>query len=41
MCIARLLPKSIWEDELQNNEFNGKASYKDKAGLLYFGGMNG
>ncbi|MCV9388920.1 ligand-binding sensor domain-containing protein [Reichenbachiella ulvae] len=29
------------QDGLQNNEFNGKASYKDEAGYLYFGGMNG
>src|SRR5690606_5019406 len=28
-------------DGLQNNEFNGKASYKDSLGYLYFGGMNG
>ncbi|GGG86011.1 hypothetical protein GCM10007415_19340 [Parapedobacter pyrenivorans] len=28
-------------DGLQNNEFNGKAGYKDSIGYLYFGGMNG
>lgn len=29
------------EDGLQNNEFNGKAGYRDSLGYLYFGGMNG
>lgn len=29
------------EDGLQNNEFNGKAAYKDASGNFYFGGMNG
>ncbi len=29
------------EDGLQNNEFNGKAAYKDHFGHFYFGGMNG
>ena len=29
------------KDGLQNNEFNGKAAYKDSLGYLYFGGMNG
>ncbi|PSG88593.1 ligand-binding sensor domain-containing protein [Aurantibacter aestuarii] len=28
-------------DGLQNNEFNGKAGYKDKNGLFYFGGVDG
>lgn len=29
------------KDGLQSNEFNGGASYKDKDGVLYFGGING
>ena len=29
------------QDGLQNNEFNGKAAYKDSLDYLYFGGMNG
>lgn len=29
------------DDGLQNNEFNGKAGYRDSLGYLYFGGMNG
>lgn len=29
------------DDGLQNNEFNGKAGYKDSLGYLFFGGMNG
>lgn len=29
------------EDGLQENEFNSGASYKDKNGKLYFGGVNG
>ena len=28
-------------DGLQNNEFNGKAGYKDKNGVFYFGGVDG
>jgi two-component sensor histidine kinase/ligand-binding sensor domain-containing protein len=28
-------------DGLQNNEFNGKAGYKDEQGLFYFGGIDG
>lgn len=28
-------------DGLQNNEFNGKAGYKDQNGIFYFGGING
>lgn len=29
------------KDGLQNNEFNGKAGYKDENGNFYFGGMRG
>ncbi len=29
------------EDGLQENEFNSGASFKDKTGRLYFGGVNG
>ncbi len=28
-------------DGIQGNEFNSNASYKDRNGILYFGGMNG
>ena len=29
------------EDGLQDNEFNGKAGFKDANGTFYFGGING
>ena len=29
------------EDGLQDNEFNGKAGFKDANGIFYFGGING
>ena len=38
---TRIFKNYTTSDGLQNNEFNGKAGYKDAFGNFYFGGMSG